>query len=455
MRNVQSPRTLFTILLAEVLIGVAFLVISGGLGTIFTVLFLLLFVGGGLYLLSKMGMLAGEWFRFDQHSHWPGHNYANRGMYINWPGPAESSQPFPAAAAPGTGFINLGLGLNPGLERSETSSQNFPLENVKALQVEVNNGNLTVVGQAAVTEIRLNAVKRVWERDELSARRELERLQVRSRQEGDTLIIEAGQFDGGTTTNTINIGVNINLGKPPRIDLELVVPPELAAHLGTKTGNLDLRDVAGEVAARTVAGTMNFQNIYGGRNLTVSTSSGRVIMQQITAGILRARATTGNVDLTGIGAEGLELETVAGSIRVRGVNCGRLQATATTGSVELSDVNTDTTLQLKATAGRIQTSNVRAAAFNLETTTGAIRYQGQAPIAQSLVQTGMGSTDLIFAPGANFNLDARSNVGSVQVFLPMTSTTSNSRNWFRGQIGAGGPELNVISQVGSVRVSQG
>ncbi len=447
MRNNQSPRILFIALAVEVMIALFFLIFRGGLGTIFTIFLLVIFIGGGLFLLARNGMLSLNWFdEHNQHNH---HNHSNKGWSnMSWSGP---TQPEPISG--GSNFnLNVGLNINPGFERQETFEQEFPVTtDITTLQVDVNNGNLKVVGEAGLTQIRLNAVKRVWERDEASVQHELDRLQVRSRQEGQRLIIEAGQFDNPAST----LGFSINLGKSPRIDLELVVPPALAASFATNTGTLEVRELEGEIAARTVAGPISIQNINGGRNLTIGTQSGRIAMQQITAGTLRARATTGALNLTALGADAIELETMAGSVQVRGVNCGRLAVNAATGSIELTDINVDGALQLKATAGRIQTNNIRAATFNIETTTGTIRFQGSAPTAPSTVQTGVGSTELIFAPGANFQLEARSNIGSVQVVLPVSNTFTTNQNYFRGQIGVGGPLLNVSSQVGSVRISQG
>jgi hypothetical protein len=446
MKNFQ-PQVLFTALAIEILFGLFFVLISGGVGTVFMVGFLALFVGGGLFLLMRNGMFSTDWLnnqnqRLNNYQAGP---TQPGGFYAG----GQPAQPINFNPGGNTSFnLNLGLGINPGLERNEVFDQTYPIANeADTLQVEVNNGNLKVIGVADLKEVQLHAVKRVWENDELVARRELERLQVRFRQEDKRLLIEAGPVD--------LTGVNINLGKAPRIDLELKVPMALAANYSTNTGTLDLSELTGEIAARTTAGNMNISNISGGHDLTVGTSSGRVVLQQITAAMLRARATTGVLDLTAIGADGLELETMAGGVRVRGVNCGRLQALAQTGSLELADVHADNQLQLKATAGRIQTDNIQTPAFNIETTTGSIHYKGAGPTAPSQVLSGVGSTELIFAPGANFNLEARSSVGSVQVMLPVSNTLTANRNWFRGQIGAGGPTLNVASQVGSVRISQG
>lgn len=459
MEERRGPRLLFLILAIEILIAVFFLIVSSGWGTIMSVLILLFLLGGGIFLLSRLGLFSGDWGSSNrnrnQDPYWASHNV----QYTSWnpsnPNPAGWNSP-PSSPSGSLNFpagglnFNIGLGINTGPEHTENVSETYPLpDSTDTLQVDVNNGNLKVVGEAGLREVRLNAVKHVWETDMQKAKQELERLQIRTRQEGNRFIIEAGQSE------TANTGININLGRVPRIDLDLVVPMEIAANFAATTGQLDLSNLSGEIAARTVAGGLNLGNINGGHDLTIATNSGRITLTQITANVLKARATTGNLDLTAIGAEAVEVDTLAGNIRIRGVNCGRVQAVAQTGSIELADLNCDGSLMVKATAGRINTNNIRANALNIETTTGAIRYQGAAPTAPSQVQTGVGTTELIFAPGANMNLEARSNVGGVQVFLPVAQTYASNRNLFKGQIGAGGPPLNVVSQVGSIRISQG
>lgn len=457
MEERQGPRLLFMVLGLEILIALFFLIVSSGWHTIIIVFILLFLFGGGIFLLSRLGWFFGDNGSRNRNpnNYWADNNV----QYTSWnpapPTPNWNTPPAnpgsPSFNFPTGGFnLNIGLGINAGPEHTESVSETYLLTtSTDSLQVDVNNGNLRVVGEAGLREVRLNAVKHVWETDMQRAKQELERLQIRTRQDGNRFIIEAGQSE------TNNTGININLGRVPRIDLDLVVPLEIAANFAATTGQLDISNLSGEIAARTVAGSLSLANINGGRDLTIATNSGRIILAQITANILKAKATTGNLDFTAIGAESVEAETLAGNVRVRGVNCGRVQAVAQTGSLELADLNCDGALMLRATAGRINTNNIRAAAFNIETTTGAIRYQGAAPTAPSQVQTGVGTTELIFAPGANMNLEARSSVGGVQVFLPVSQTYSANRNLFRGQVGAGGPPVSVVSQVGSIRVSQG
>jgi hypothetical protein len=61
---------------------------------------------------------------------------------------------------------------------------------------------------------------------------------------------------------------------------------------------------------------------------------------------------------------------------------------------------------------------------------------------------------MLLQPGGSFTLDARSSVGNVAVGLPVSTTYTATRNAFNGVVGAGGPQLVVQTQVGSIRVAQ-
>jgi hypothetical protein len=151
----------------------------------------------------------------------------------------------------------------------------------------------------------------------------------------------------------------------------------------------------------------------------------------------------------------LDLDSAAASIRARGVNCGRYAARAVTGSLELYEANIETDLDLKAGAGRIYAEKIQAASLHLEATTGSVFYRGAVPTAASEVISRVGSVQMVLAPGTGFNLEATSNVGSVETVLPVTNLKYQGRNNFEGQVASGGAPLRVSSQVGSIKVALG
>jgi len=341
-----------------------------------------------------------------------------------------------------------GINLGTGPERSEIINLSLSLEDgVSALQLDVGHGNLRVIGQPGLKEVQIVATKRVFMRDDYTARNELDRLQLRQKREGNLLKIEAGPADSGIISN-------LTLGRGARIDLEVNAPVALAMLLSTALGDMVIRDYQGELTAHVGTGSMIIENYSSGRRLNLSSGAGRITAQQVAAGSVLVRTSAGSIELSGIGAENIELESAAGIIRARGVNCGRYIARAQLGNLDLYDARIGRELEIMTTAGRVHAENITANGFRIETTTGTIFYRGTPPIHSSQVKSALGTIELLLLPGGSFNLDARSNVGNVSVGLPITTTYMSSRNSFNGIIGSAGPPLQLQTQVGSIRVAQ-
>ncbi len=424
MQNKQVVKFLYLALAAETGLGIILLLTTGAWVSLVIILAIFGLLGGGAFLLNQLGLWDGG----------------------NWVKPEQATAPTAANNNWSSPMMGMGINLGTGPERTETVNLSFPLDDINALQVDVAHGNLRVTGQEGLAAIQLIATKRVFTRDEYMARNELDRLQVRNRREGNLLKIEAGPADGQT---------NLTIGRGARIDLEMIVPIAMAASLSSAAGDLIIHGYQGELSARTGAGSLIVENYNSGRNLTLSSSAGRIAIQQIAAGNVKIRTGAGTIELTGVGAESLELESAAGWIRARGINSARYVARAQLGSVDLYDARVERELQLSATAGRVQAQNITANTFQIETTTGMVFYRGTPPMHNSQVKSALGAIELFLLAGGSFNLDARSNVGSVAVNLPVTNTYSATRNVFSGVVGAGGPQLQVLTQVGSIHVAQG
>ncbi|HEX2911894.1 MAG TPA: DUF4097 family beta strand repeat-containing protein [Chloroflexia bacterium] len=436
MRNPQVIRLLWIALFVEVGLGVLFLLGTRNISSFFVIFIILGFLGAIGYVARTSGMWTGE---IDPGQNW-GQSSAN---VSNWTSGGASSMNSRTTGNWNFGNISFNLGNFP--ERSEVLNQTVALsEETNNLNLNVYTGSITITGQEGLKEVQITATRRVWARDEMAVRAELDKLQLRQWQEGGTVRIEAGDPAQGFV-----------IGRGSRIDLALVVPASLAVTVATGAGEVSCRQYHGEFNGRSTVGGISIDGYNSGRNITLNTTSGKIALQSTAAGNIRVKSGAGSIQLTGIGAEALELESTAGMIRARGVNCGRYYASATTGSVDLYDANADQGVELKTTAGRVHADNVTTKGLRLEATTGSIYYRGSAPTAPSEVISGVGSVQLIFPQGAAFNLEARSNVGSVDTLLPVSAVTFQSRNAFQGQIAGGGAPLRVTSQVGSIRVALG
>ncbi len=435
MRNPQTLRLLWIALAVEIGFGLICLLASRAFPSFLVIVIILGFLGGAGFFARTTGLWTGDWSgtghsvgRYSQQ------NWVNRGAINNMSGTTSGWN---------LGNVSFNLGNYP--ERSEVINQTEALEEgVTQITVNVLSGSLRVTGQEELNETKLTAVRRVWARDEMTARLEMDRLQLRTWREGNILRIEAGDPTQGLV-----------VGRGPRIEVELVVPASLAANFSTSNGELSCRQFNGELTARTTVGALTVEAYNSGRNVSLSTTSGRITLQNVAAGIIKVRAGAGSIQLTGVGAEQLELEATAGNVRARGVNCGRYSAHATTGSLDLYEGRVEQGLEMKTGAGRIQADSITTNSFKLEAATGAVFYRGVAPTSPSEVNSGVGSVQLLFSPGAAFNLDAQSSIGSVETYLPISAVAYQSRSAFTGQIAGGGAPIRVNSQVGSIRVAIG
>jgi hypothetical protein len=442
MRSFQVRRLLWIALFLEVSFGLVCLLLNRSLSSFLAIIFLLGFLGAVGFITRSTGLWSSDWLNGK-----PWEPPAGRPVDLEMPAGAYNSTPR-SARATGWNMNNIGnvsfnLGMNP--ERTEQVSLTVPLdEKVAGFILNLSSGGVKLQGQEGLREVRILATKRVWARDEMEARLDFGRLQLRHWIEGGVLRVEAGDPDQGLV-----------IGRGPRMDLVITLPPALAAELNSTYGEILTKDYSGDLTAKTTLGTIAIESYSSGRNITLNTTSGKLSLQGVAAGIVKARSGAGLIELSGVGAEELDLDSTAASIRARGVNCGRYTAKAVTGSIELYEATVENDLDLKAGAGRVHAENIQAGSLHLEATTGSVFYRGMVPTAPSEVISRVGSVQMVLNPGTGFNLEASSNVGTVETSLPVTNLKYQGRNSFEGQIAGGGAPLRVSSQVGSIKVTFG
>ena len=207
------------------------------------------------------------------------------------------------------------------------------------------------------------------------------------------------------------------------ISYEVTTPPQtyLASHTGsgdqrveglrrgvnvaTGSGTLTLADLAGRTEVETGSGDIEISGVQG--RVKASTGSGTLRARGI-AGPFWGHTGSGDVTLEQSAAEEVEVETGSGEVQVRGA---RRALKVTTGS-------------------------------------GDVRLEGQAGDAWN---ASTGSGDVVLHLSGGFDLQARTQNGSVSVGLPMQDFTSD-RHETRGKAGGGGNPVQVTTGSGDIRV---
>ena len=162
----------------------------------------------------------------------------------------------------------------------EDERQSFQVGDSPRVIVETFNGRIgvTVAGDGAV-EARV--VRRGSGTSSAAAKRDLDNVEVRFSQVGDTIRIEARRDDLDQTIG--NSGA----------DVEVTVPASSSVELRTANGRVESANVEGSVLVRTSNGTITTR---GGRNLDLDTTNGD-ISANAPSGRVIARSSNGGIDI--------------------------------------------------------------------------------------------------------------------------------------------------------------
>lgn len=451
MRSLHTRQLLWIAFFLEVGFGVFCLLLSRSVSSLLVIVVVSGLVGGLSFITRATGLWSQN-LNGGKPQEWPTSDTSvNPGRPVSgWSSARTYNSNLGSKSGSGWNMSNIGnvslnLGTNP--ERTEQINLTVPLdEKITSFILNLSSGGVKLRGQEGLKEVRILATKRVWTSDDLEARLQFDKLQLNHTIESESgiLRVEAGDPNQGLV-----------IGRAPRMDLEIDVPPALAANLTSNYGEILTKDYNGDLVATTNLGAIAVESYSSGRNITLNTTSGKLSLQGVAAGLVKAHSKVGLIELSGVGAEALDLDATAASIRARGINCDRYAARAVTGSIELYEAKVESDLEMKAGAGRIHAERVQAGSLHLEATTGSVFYRGNVPTAPSEIMSRVGSVQMVLASGTGFNLEAVSNVGTVDIALPVTNLKYQGRNNFEGQVAGGGSLVRVSSQVGSIKIALG
>ncbi len=191
------------------------------------------------------------------------------------------------------------------------------------------------------------------------------------------------------TGNIVRIGAHNENLHNITIDYEVQAPPDSFLNAATGSGSLIDEGV--------------------GANTKLNTGSGSI----------RATALQG----------GFSVETGSGSIEAEQTGKGDVKAETGSGSIQLKDLH---------------------GGLHAHTGSGDIKVAGT-PDSAWRIETGSGSVEL-WTGSAAFTLDAKTGSGSVHSDRDITVQGSMDHHHLTGKIGGGGPDVNVETGSGSIRI---
>ena len=229
--------------------------------------------------------------------------------------------------------------------------------------------------------------------------------------------------------NIIRIGrfADDDLARNISISYEITVPA--ATKLAARTGS-------GSIAVGAIAGPAEIKS--GSGSVTVGRVGGNVV------------ASTGSGSIKVEGAAGLEASTGSGSIHAASV-AGPTKATSGSGSITITQAGKGD-VNVSASSGGITLTGVDGAA-RVNSSSGSITIDGR-PSGPWTLHASSGGVTMTVPPDAAFDLDARTNSGSIDSVHPVTMEVTGKidKRRIAGKVRGGGPLVEVSCSSGSIRI---
>jgi hypothetical protein len=206
-------------------------------------------------------------------------------------------------------------------------------------------GNVTITGSGG-TDVRIDAIKRVWDRSDSAARAALPDLEI-----------EVTERDGG-------VDIRTEVQRPRRLDAEvdftIAVPAGATVSVRTASGDVTITGIRGELRAeavgggikatsvgqvrmlRTLAGAISLENA-DSSDVTVSTLGGLLTIRQLKAKSADLRTVAGDLVVVDSDVERLTAQSLSGRVELTGrlARAGRYSLQSQSGDIRITPIDTD------------------------------------------------------------------------------------------------------------------
>ena len=294
-----------------------------------------------------------------------------------------------------------------GAEQTERVSETYRVGPGGALDLQNIAGDVRVTGGTG-QDIRVEAIKRVRDRDADDARQTLADLRVEITRVGDRVEVRT-QYPRSRGRVSA------------QVDYTITVPAGVSVAVKTVSGDLRLERIDGEVRAESVSGDVDVTA--APRLETAKSVSGDVTIRDIrAASTLSLGSVSGSVTARNVVARSLEISAVSGDIDLAGLEVERLEAKSVSGGVEYTGV--------LASGGRYE------------------------------ISSHSGDVRVYLSGDTGFELDASTFSGSIRSDLPVTTrpdrggSRGRSARSIRGSYGDASAILSLRTFSGSVVVSR-
>jgi DUF4097 and DUF4098 domain-containing protein YvlB len=230
------------------------------------------------------------------------------------------------------------------------------------------------------------------------------------------------------------------------VDYHIVVPEKIKLDVSSASGDVKISNASGPVEVSSTSGDVWMKKIRGDLNL--ETTSGDVEISMV----------EGNVVVSGTSSD-LKMFDVKGNLDLSSTS-GNCSAEGVVGSIQINNTSGD--ISLKEMGGNIEATTVSGdmiidqieGGLHLETTSGDIEVKTKIlPQYEYFVETTSGYIHFLLPKDSNAEVKLETSSGSLDCKLPLT-VSAVSRNLLKGELGQGGPRINLITTSGDIGLSE-
>ena len=302
------------------------------------------------------------------------------------------------------------------MAKTKTIEKSFPVKSGGQLTIDSDFGSIEVESSGS-NEVEVKVVQEFRGLDQDEVEEFLNDFKVDFEQTGDDVKIIAKYRRSRKK----------DLWDDVRIKFLVHIPKKFDVDLNTSGGSISVANLEGDVKAHTAGGSLSFGHITG--PVTGKTSGGSVSLQSSTQDAY-IQTSGGSITVGDIGGE-LDAKTSGGSITVRKAK-GEVNVSSSGGSISVDEV---------------------MGAIDASTSGGSVTaYLSKQPRKDCRLKTSGGTVTVFIDKDIGLYLDAKSSSGRVDCDFDILMKGPTEKNWLRGELNGGGPDLYLRTSGGNIYI---
>ena len=295
-------------------------------------------------------------------------------------------------------------GMSGGTKHTDIIEASFDASNLSMLEAHTFGGHIKVTGEDR-EDISITAEQVVRNADSDAAQRIFEEIEKTMEVRDNTLYVKF-KYDRNNSWNLFDF-----FSKKPSVNVNITIstPKTVAQKLSTSGGPIEAKRLAADIKAGTSGGHMTFIEIAG--NINANTSGGHI----------KAESIDGTVILRTSGGH-IKLDTISSKADIR----------TSGGNMTLTNMYGPTIA--KTNGGHINADFPEGISDNTN------------------LRTSGGSVTVKLPSDQAFHLNASTSGGRVESDFPVTMQDKLISNKAEGDVNGGGPDLNLHTSGGNIKV---